>query len=215
MRHEDLWRALDTLAAEHGLTPSGLARAAGLDATAFNRSKRRGADGRPRWPSTESLSRALLATGASLQSFSALVAGGRALGSGGSANGGVPLPVFVLGGDGASLADRFDPDGAPTGRGWQKRFAPAPAIPGDYGLAIETEAFAPAFCAGDLVVVSPDAPVGDGDRVIARVEARIGPALLSGRSASSVTLLPLSGGAATPFGLTAVHWMHRVSWIGR
>ena len=75
MKHEDVWRALDTLAAEHGLSASGLARKAGLDATTFNRSKRRMGDGRARWPSTESLSKVLNATGASLESFTALVGG--------------------------------------------------------------------------------------------------------------------------------------------
>src|SRR5215217_7288794 len=55
MRHDDIWRAIDALAAEHGLSASGLARRAGLDATAFNPSKRIGGDGRARWPSTESM----------------------------------------------------------------------------------------------------------------------------------------------------------------
>ena len=52
MRHKDIWRGIDQLAAHHGLAPSGLARRAGLDPTAFNPSKREGADGRPRWPSS-------------------------------------------------------------------------------------------------------------------------------------------------------------------
>ena len=59
MRHDDIWRALDALAAEHGLSASGLARKAGLDPTAFNPSKRIGADGRARWPSTESVAKVL------------------------------------------------------------------------------------------------------------------------------------------------------------
>ena len=42
MRHKDIWRGIDQLAAHHGLTPSGLARRAGLDPTAFNPSKREG-----------------------------------------------------------------------------------------------------------------------------------------------------------------------------
>ena len=50
MRHDDIWRAIDTLAAENGLSPSGLARKAGLDPTSFNLSKRRATDGKPRWP---------------------------------------------------------------------------------------------------------------------------------------------------------------------
>ena len=49
MRHDDIWRALDSLAAENGLSASGLAKRAGLDPTAFNPSKRVGPDGRARW----------------------------------------------------------------------------------------------------------------------------------------------------------------------
>ena len=72
MKHEDIWRALDTLAAEHGLSASGLAKRSGLDATTFNPSKRRMPDGRARWPSSESLAKVLDATGASLETFTAL-----------------------------------------------------------------------------------------------------------------------------------------------
>src|SRR5262249_372910 len=73
MKHDDIWRALDTLAAENGLSASGLARRAGLDPTTFNPSKRRMQDGRARWPSTESVAKVLEATGASLEAFTALV----------------------------------------------------------------------------------------------------------------------------------------------
>ena len=66
MKHAQIWAAVDAVAARHGLTPSGLAKLAGLDPTTFNKSKRIGADGRPRWPSTESLSKILDATGSSL-----------------------------------------------------------------------------------------------------------------------------------------------------
>src|SRR3978361_2534176 len=75
MKHDDIWRALDTLAAEHGMSASGLAKRSGLDATTFNPSKRRMPDGRARWPSTESLAKVLDATGASLETFTALVTG--------------------------------------------------------------------------------------------------------------------------------------------
>ncbi len=36
----DMWRAIDGLAKKHGMSPSGLARRAGLDPTTFNKSKR-------------------------------------------------------------------------------------------------------------------------------------------------------------------------------
>jgi branched-chain amino acid aminotransferase len=71
--HEDVWRAIDTLAERHGLTASGLARRAGLDATSFNLSKRFNPDGKPRWPGTEALAKVLTATGGTLEQFGALV----------------------------------------------------------------------------------------------------------------------------------------------
>ena len=48
MRHTDIWKAVDSLAERNGLSASGLARRAGLDPTAFNKSKRANADGTPR-----------------------------------------------------------------------------------------------------------------------------------------------------------------------
>ena len=77
--HESVWGAIDALAARHGLSPSALARKAGLDATAFNPSKRHGNDKRPRWPSTESIAKVLAATGESLDDSSGLRARRRTL----------------------------------------------------------------------------------------------------------------------------------------
>src|SRR5690606_35978858 len=72
-----IWAAVDAVAARCGLSPSGLARLSGLDPTAFNRSKRQSADGRPRWLSTESLSKVLDATDTSIEEFIALMQGHR------------------------------------------------------------------------------------------------------------------------------------------
>ena len=97
MKHDDVWRALDTLAAEHGLSPSGLAKRSGLDATTFNPSKRKAADGRARWPSTESVAKVLDATGASIEAFSALVSGARALPAGGRSNAAAQRRIPLIG----------------------------------------------------------------------------------------------------------------------
>jgi len=61
LSHNQIWSALDAVARREGLSPSGLARRAGLDPTAFNPSKRNGPGpvARPRWPSTESLASVL------------------------------------------------------------------------------------------------------------------------------------------------------------
>jgi hypothetical protein len=73
IRHEHIWRAVDHLAAEKGMSVSALARTAGLDPTIFNRSKRHSARiGKARWLSTESVAKVLNATGGSLTHFGAL-----------------------------------------------------------------------------------------------------------------------------------------------
>lgn len=72
LTHDWIWSAIDTLAERRGLTPSALARLAGLDPTTFNRSKRLTPEGRPRWPSTESIAKVLEATGTTLDDFATL-----------------------------------------------------------------------------------------------------------------------------------------------
>src|SRR4030095_13492706 len=76
LQHADVWRGIDRLAAKHGLSASGLARRAGLDPTAFNPSKRITREGRPRWPSTESLSKILTVTGEPFVDFVLLTGAG-------------------------------------------------------------------------------------------------------------------------------------------
>ncbi len=71
--HEQIWLGLDRLAASKGYSPSGMAKIAGLDPTSFNKSKRHSPDGKPRWPSTESLSKILAATGATMSDFISLI----------------------------------------------------------------------------------------------------------------------------------------------
>src|SRR5271156_5640148 len=73
LTHDQIWTALDRLAERAGLSASGLARKSGLDPTTFNRSKRVTPDGRERWPSTESVSKALAATTSSIDSFVQLI----------------------------------------------------------------------------------------------------------------------------------------------
>ncbi len=73
LTHGQIWFAVDALASRFELSPSGLAKKAGLDPTSFNKSKRKTSDGRERWPSTESLAKILAATETTLQDFVNLV----------------------------------------------------------------------------------------------------------------------------------------------
>lgn len=67
--HGQIWQGLDRLASSQGYSPSGLAKLAGLDATSFNKSKRTSPEGKPRWPSTESLSKVLTVTNLTMSDF--------------------------------------------------------------------------------------------------------------------------------------------------
>lgn len=57
MNYNEIWEAVDKLAEMNGLTPSGLAKKAGLDPTTFNKSKRICPDGKKRWPSLDSINK--------------------------------------------------------------------------------------------------------------------------------------------------------------
>jgi phage repressor protein C with HTH and peptisase S24 domain len=213
MKHEDIWRALDTLAAEHGMSASGLARRAGLDPTTFNPSKRCMPDGRARWPGTESLAKVLEATGESLEVFSQLVAGGRAIASGKSGARRIPLiGMAQAGGDGF-----FDDGGYPVGGSWDEVSIPEVGDPHAYALEISGDSMEPVFRDGDMVVVSPAAPIRRGDRVVVRT-AR-GEAMakqLVRRSARRIELKSLNPEHPDyVFDLADVAWMHRIVWASQ
>lgn len=70
---EQIWKAVDALAQEHGLSASRLSIMAGLDPTALNKSKRIGSEGRPRWMSTETVAKILSVTNTSLGEFVRMV----------------------------------------------------------------------------------------------------------------------------------------------
>lgn len=212
MRHDDVWRALDTLAAERGLSASGLARRAGLDPTAFNPSKRRTADGRARWPSTESLAKVLMATGASLEAFTALVTGSRALPQPRPVRRVPFLPLAQATGE-----NHFDGAGYPVGTGWDEMAAPEIADPHAYAIRVTGDGLEPIYRDADVLLVSPIAPIRRGDRVVART-AR-GEFLirqLARRSARRIELRSLGAAEVNrSFALEDIAWLHRVVWASQ
>ncbi len=216
MKHEEIWRALDTLAAESGLSASGLARRAGLDATTFNPSKRRMPDGRARWPSTESVAKVLEATGATLENFTSLVTGARAITSAtASRSAGRRIPLIGLaqaGGDGF-----FDDGGYPVGGGWDEITLPEVADPNAYALEISGDSMEPVFRDGDIVIVSPVAPVRRGDRVVVRTgRGEVMAKQLVRRSAKNLELRSVNPDYRDyVFELAGIAWVHRIIWVSQ
>jgi phage repressor protein C with HTH and peptisase S24 domain len=202
LSHERVWAAIDALAARYGMTASGLARKAGLDATSFNKSKRTSPEGRDRWPSTESIAKILRATGASLDEFF-----GMADAQGGKAS----LPSIAS----SALATEglFGPDGKP---GDQKvwRTVPVPRFDSASWFSVEVDGdqFEPAYRQGDLLLLAVAEDLNKGDRaLIVTLEGALLAGYVSRRAAREVTLKMFSGEERI-FELNAIRWMARILW---
>src|ERR1700688_4121178 len=135
LTHDQIWTALDRLAERAGLSPSGLAKRSGLDPTTFNKSKRITPDGRERWPSTESVAKALAATNHSIDAFVALI------GDGARTTQSVPLLSLAQ----AASGSHFDDSGFPAGRGWDEVALPSASDEHGYALEISGEALKPVY----------------------------------------------------------------------
>jgi len=207
MNHTQIWRAIDALAARKGMTASGLARAAGLDPTTFNKSKRQAPDGKARWPSTESIARALAAAETNWDEFAALLAGR----SGAS---GRAIPIVGMARAGADAF--FDENGFPIGADETVHF---PDLGEDrvYALEIAGDSMEPMYRAGDVVIVQPGAAVRRGDRVVVRTRAGEVMAKVLGRKNDQTIELTSLNPAHKPRELAAadIEWIARIVWASQ
>ena len=207
MNHAQIWRAIDALAARKGMTASGLARAAGLDPTTFNKSKRQAPDGKARWPSTESITRALAAAETNWDEFAALLAGR----SGAS---GRAIPIVGMARAGAD--GFFDENGFPIGADETVHF---PDLGEDrvYALEIAGDSMEPMYRAGDVVIVQPGAAVRRGDRVVVRTRAGEVMAKVLGRKNDQTIELTSLNPAHKPRELAAadIEWIARIVWASQ
>ncbi len=158
--------ALDALAREHALSASGLAKRAGLDPTAFNKSKRWSADGRARWPSTESLAKVLDATGTTLEDLIGLISARQDKAPGQERHLATGIPLLGLAQAGAG--GYFDDAGFPSGQGWDMIDFPGAADRPVYALTVHGESMLPLYRHGDVLIVEPGATVRRDDRVVVK-----------------------------------------------
>lgn len=210
--HAEIWRGIDRLAEQHGLTASGLARRAGLDPTTFNPSKRITKQGKPRWPSTESLAKILDAMRTPTGQFVRLMRDEE------------PLPpeqgrrrMRCIDIEHASRPDLFDESGFPVGTGWDEVDLPGLNDPQAYALDLRGEGLGPAYRDGTIALISPSAGIRRDDRVVVKLAAgELVPGVLLRRTAQRIRLGPLSGDAP-PRELAAdeIAWMSRIVWVAQ
>ena len=224
LSHDRIWSAIDRLAEKNQLTPSGLARRAGLDPTAFNKSKRVGVDGRLRWPSTESISKVLDATHATLDEFLSLVSGKPAGASSSSSLPNGPFPpqidtIPLLGFARAGAGGFFDDGGFPAGEGWDVVDFPAAADrrAGVYALEVQGESMMPLYRDGDVLIVEPGAHIRRGDRVVLKTrEGEVMAKVLLRQTPRAVELLSLNPEHPNRnIDTRDVEWMARIIWASQ
>ena len=211
LSHDRVWAAIDTLAKINGMSPSGLARRAGLDPTTFNRSKRIAGDGRPRWPSTESISKVLEATGTAIGDFVMLMTtpategrfGGRAM----------ARPLLQAPGSGQD----FNADGMAEGGRWDDVPVPGGGETGVFALEVSGNSMLPHYRDGDTIIVSPNSPIRRGDRVVVRTRGgEVAPWVLYRRTASMVELHPIGHERTKQvLPIEEIDWISRITWASQ
>lgn len=210
LTHSQIWQAIDALASRNGLSPSGLAKLAGLDPTTFNKSKR-AANGKLRWPSTESVAKALTAVGATLDQLVTLIEPD-------SATARKPARMVpLIGMAQAGSSGYFDDAGFPAGSGWEEIGFPELADEHAYALEIIGESMVPVYRDGDRIVVSPAASLRRGDRVVVKTHAGEVMAKQLGRlTAQRVELKSFNPGYEDrSFALSEIVFIHRIIWASQ
>jgi phage repressor protein C with HTH and peptisase S24 domain len=211
LTHAQLWTALDRLAARAGLSASGLAKAAGLDPTSFNRSKRITPQGRERWPSTESVAKALAATNTGIEMFVQLIGeSGRAVSQA------LPLIGFPQMTNAAESA-AFDDAGIPVGKRWGEIAFPDMDDENLYAIAVSGNALEPTYRDGTILIVSPNASIRRGDRVVIKTkDGKLAVSALKRRTSKLIELRSLDAEAAErTVVLHELLWMQRVVWASQ
>ncbi|WP_077962478.1 S24 family peptidase [Ensifer adhaerens] len=216
LSHGTIWHAIDTLAERHQLSPSGLARRAGLDPTSFNKSKRRSADGRERWPSTESIAKVLEATGATMDQFTSLLHPDERQASSEPAPAAtIPLIGFAQAGAGGF----FDDGGFPAGQGWDVIDFPTDAEKrsGTYALGVQGDSMLPLYRDGDILIVDPGAPIRRGDRVVVKTrEGEVMAKVLTRQTPRMIELLSLNPEHPNrSFETSQIEWIARIIWASQ
>jgi phage repressor protein C with HTH and peptisase S24 domain len=212
LTHAQLWTALDRLAARAGLSASGLAKAAGLDPTSFNKSKRITPEGRERWPSTESVAKALTATNTSIDIFVQLIGE-----TGRTSAQTLPLIGFAQMGNPAENSGAFDDAGIPVGKGWDEIAFPAIDDENVYAIEVSGNSLEPAYRDGTVLIVSPNASIRRGDRVVVKTkDGKVMVSKLERRTSKIVELRSVdSEPAERTVSLRDVLWMQRVIWASQ
>ncbi len=214
LTHDQIWQAIDRLATTFGYSPSGLAKQAGLDPTSFNKSKRIGPDGKPRWPSTESVSRVLSATGANMSDFVSMVEDIDVQ----QRHSTTLIPV--IGFAQAGTHGFFDEQGYPQGGSWDEVQFPEVSTSEKnniYALKINGDSMEPLYRQGDVLVVSPNSKIRKADRIVLKTtNGEVMVKELVRQNATHIEIKSLNPDHENrKISMNDVAWTARVLWVSQ
>jgi phage repressor protein C with HTH and peptisase S24 domain len=216
--HTEIWVAIDRLADSSGYSTSGLAKKAGLDATAFNRSKRMSPEGKPRWPSTESLAKILSVTNVTMYEFISLIKL-ESLSNPHSLPHQHTRTIPVINSARAAAEGIFNDSGYPIGEDWDdvELQGMLPTEQGTYAIEISDNSMEPLYRKGDLAVISPTATIRRGDRIVVKTtDGNLVIRELARQTTSKIELKPLNPSHDNvAFDMTSVDWIARVLWVSQ
>lgn len=223
LTHDQIWAAIDALAENNQLTASGLARNSGLDPTSFNKSKRHTANGRQRWPSTESIAKALRATQVTVSEFFEF-----------AEDAGAPKPVHrripdqnypmpgnqnmpLVAFEQAGVGGFFDAGGFPTAKDCDEICFPADDQEKVYALEVTGNSMQPLYCEGDVLIIASGASVRKDDRIVFKTTSgKIMAKVLARKTAKQIEVhsgQPKEADTAYP--LEEIEWIGRILWASQ
>ncbi|MBL0848810.1 MAG: helix-turn-helix transcriptional regulator [Candidatus Liberibacter ctenarytainae] len=213
--HDKIWEAIDRMAKRHNLTPSGLARKAGMDPTSFNKSKRLGSEKRNRWPSTESIAKILQATNETIHQF--LEDPSLDRNNPEKQEKEIPLLEFPL--NGSRSDGFFDSGGFPVGNKWNTVGVPEIRSPhnGIYAIQVQDNSLLPLYRKDDILILNAAIQVSCGDRVL--IKPRKGDIVakaLINRRERSMDLMSLNCYyPIDTIDMSDIEWVARILWASQ
>lgn len=206
MKYEQVWEAVDKLARINGLSPSGLAKKAGLDATTFNKSKRIRPDGKRRWPSLDSINKIIEVCNITFDEFYHLVETGTEPKTMNS------IPYIK---SSKLLASKEIIGSKLNTEKWDKIRFPEPRD-NLYAVDMNSDLFEPYYRQGTLLIISQNSEVRCADRVV--VYLKNGDMLIKEfvrRTASTIELKEISSDESFSVSLKDLKLINRLVWASQ
>ena len=220
LTHARIWAAIDDLASQEGLSVSGLAKKAGLDATSFNKSKRFTREGRERWPSTESIAKVLSCTGMTVDGFMELLSDTpRAESTKNFSYREVERlhTVPLIGSAQAGVGGFFDDGGFPVGQGWDEIPNPTTLGENTYALKVTGDSMMPLYRNDDVLIVDPGSTIRKGDRVVAKsINGEVFAKILGNQNGDLIELISTNPDHEVLFFKPSeIEWIARIIWASQ